>query len=86
MGWIFGYTVGVVVVLVVVGLLVLMIRGARRAADQAEAIVAALERARDNSAGLWQVQETIAATSRITAAAAAVRAQTEDRSRSGAST
>jgi len=35
-GWIIGSLIGLVVVLVVVGVLLLMIRGARRTADRAE--------------------------------------------------
>jgi type II secretory pathway pseudopilin PulG len=37
-GWILGYLIGLVVVLVVVGVLLLMITGARRTAGRAEAL------------------------------------------------
>lgn len=73
MGWVIGYTVGVVVVLLVVALLLLMIRGASKVADQAEAVVGALELARDRSAGLWDVGTTTATARRITHAATAAR-------------
>lgn len=72
-GWVIGYVIGIVIVLAVVVLLLLMIRGALRAATKAEAIVAALEETRDNTAPLWAVHEVNGAVERITAAAAAVR-------------
>ena len=49
-GWVIGYLVGGVLILAVVVLLLLMIRGAHRAAVKAEAILAALEESRDNTA------------------------------------
>lgn len=73
MGWVIGYSVGVVVVLLVVALLLLMIKGAKTAADQAEAVVAALESARDNSEGLWDVGAASDCVQRITRAGAAAR-------------
>lgn len=72
-GWIIGFIVGVVVVVVVVVVLLLMIRGARRTATKAEAILAALEEARDNSAALNKVAETNAQAERIVAGAANAR-------------
>lgn len=54
-GWIIGWAVGLAVVALVVLLLVLLIRGASRAANKAEAIVVAFNEARDNTAGLWDV-------------------------------
>lgn len=78
MAWIIGYAIGVVLVLLVVALLLLMIMGARKVADQAEAVVGALERARDNSAGLWDVGTTNTTAARITAAATAARLHLED--------
>ena len=72
-GWIIGYVVGVAIVLVVVALLLLMIRGANRAAIKAEAILAALEESRDNTAPLWAVDDVNTAVERITDGAAAVR-------------
>lgn len=77
MAWFIGYAVGLVVVLLVVALLVLMIRGAAKVADQADAVVNALELARDRSAGLWEVGTTTATTRRITAAATAARHHVE---------
>lgn len=72
-GWAIGFTVGAVVVVIVVVLLVLMIAGARRVAGKAEAILAALNQARDNTYGLWAVADTNAAASRIVAAATSAR-------------
>lgn len=72
-GWVIGLTVALVVVAVVVVLLVLMIIGASRAAQKAEAILAALQDARDNTEGLWLLAETNAAASRVVGAATAAR-------------
>lgn len=72
-GWILGYIIGAVVVVVVVAVLVLMIVGARRTATKAEAIVSALNEARDGTAALWQVQTTVLTAERIVDAAAAAR-------------
>lgn len=77
MGWIVGYVIGAIVVVVVVAVLLLMIRGARKAADQAEAIVAQLHLARDRSSGLWDVAGTVGGARRITTAAAAARQHLE---------
>ena len=68
-GWILGYVIGAVVVLVVVGVLLLMIAGARRAAEKAEAILAALHDVRDGTQGLWQVAATVSTAEQIVAAA-----------------
>ncbi len=72
-GWVLGYVIGAVVVVIVVVVLLLMIRGARRTAEKAEAIVAALNAARDGTAALWQVQTTVLTAERIVDAAAAAR-------------
>lgn len=72
-GWIIAYVVTLALVLVVVVLLLAMIRGASRAADKAESILAALEESRDNTAPLWAVAEVNDAAERITDGAAAVR-------------
>ena len=72
-GWVIGYVVAALLVLVVVVLLLLMIRGAHRAAVKAEAILAALDESRDNTAPLWAVNDVNGAIDRITAGAAAVR-------------
>ncbi len=72
-GWILGYLIGVVVVLVVVAVLLLMIVGARRTAAKAEAILAALEDARDGTAPLWELGATVSTADRIVAAAASAR-------------
>ena len=72
-GWILGLLIGAVVVLVVVAVLLLMIRGARQTAEKAEAILAALNDARDGTAGLWQLGTTVKTAERIAEAAADAR-------------
>lgn len=72
-GWILGYLIGLVVVLVVVVVLLLMIAGARRTAEKAEAILAGLHDARDGTAPLWELAATVSTAERIVAAAAAAR-------------
>ncbi len=72
-GWAIGFGVGGLVAVVVVVLLVAMILGARRVAGRAEAILAALFEARDNTRGLWHVTDTNSAAFRIVAAAARAR-------------
>jgi len=80
-GWVLGYVIGAVVVVIVVVVLLLMIRGARRTAEKAEAIVAALNAARDGTAALWQVQTTVLTAERIVDAAAAARESLTPRGR-----
>lgn len=72
-GWIIGYTVGAVVIALVVVLLLLMIRGAQRAGVKAEAVLAALVQARDNTEPLWAVSDVNGAVERVTAGAGVVR-------------
>ncbi len=72
-GWVLGWAIGLVVVAVVVILLVLMIIGASRAAAKAEAILAALQDARDHTEGLWQLDPTNEVADRIIASATAAR-------------
>lgn len=72
-GWLIGWVIGGVVVVIVVALLLLMIRGASRAGDKAQEIVAALEDAQRNTTGLWKVGETNATAARIVDGAAAAR-------------
>lgn len=72
-GWLIGWAIGGAVVVVVVALLLLMIRGASLAVDKAEEIVAALQDAHRNTAGLWKVNQTNVAAERIVGAAAAAR-------------
>ncbi len=76
-GWAIGFAVGGVVVVIVVVLLLLMIAGARKVAAKAEAVLAALHEARDNTAPLWDVSATNATASRIVAAATAARESLE---------
>jgi len=73
-GWILGYGIGAVVVAVVVAVLLVMISGAKRTAEKAEAVLAGLEDVRDGTAGLWQLADTVATAERIVAAAADARA------------
>lgn len=68
-GWVIGFGVGTAVVLLVVVLLLLMIVGVRAAAIKAEAILAALHAARDNTQGLWQLEKTNTEVARILRAA-----------------
>lgn len=72
-GWVIGWAIGLAAVALVVLLLVLMIRGASRAANKAEAIVAALNDSRDNTAGLWNVDTTNRTIEEITSSARAAR-------------
>ncbi len=72
-GWILGYAIGAVVVGVVVLVLVLLIAGAKRTAEKAEAVLAGLNDARDGTAALWQVGDTVATAERIVTAAASTR-------------
>ena len=72
-GWILGLLIGAVVVLVVVVVLLLLIRGARQTAEKAEAILVALNDARDGTAGLWQLGATVKTAERIAEAAADAR-------------
>lgn len=71
--WEIGWVVGAAVVVVVAALLLAMIRGAGRAGTQAEAIVAALDLAAQNTEGLWDVDVTNRTISRVIAAAASAR-------------
>lgn len=72
-GWVLGYLIGAVVVLVVVAVLLLMIIGATRTAEKAEAVLAGLHDVRDGTAGLWGLATTVATAERIVAAAADAR-------------
>lgn len=72
-GWVIGYVVAGTLIAVVVVLLLLMIRGAQRAAVKAEAILSALEQSRDNTEPLWAVDDVNDAVERIAAGATAVR-------------
>lgn len=72
-GWLIGWAIGGAVVVIVVVLLLLMIRGASRAGDKTEEILAALQDARDNTSGLWKVADTNQTAARIVGAAATAR-------------
>jgi hypothetical protein len=78
-GWVLGFAIGGVVALAVVVLLLLLIRGARRVLGKAEAILAALHAARDNTAGLWELPDTNATVGRIVTAATDARVALEQR-------
>lgn len=77
-GWIIGFSVGAAVVVIVVVLLTMMIVGMRAAAIKAEAILAALHAARDNTQGLWELERTNTAITRILAAATTARVALAD--------
>lgn len=72
-GWILGLSIALAVVGVVVVLLVMMIVLASRAAGKAEAILTALDDARVNTRGLWEVDQANQAATRIVGAATAAR-------------
>lgn len=72
-GWTIGFVVGAVVVVAVVVLLIAMILLARRINSKAEAIIAALHAARDNTQGLCDLAATNATADRIVDAATAAR-------------
>lgn len=78
-GWIVGWAIGGVVVALVVVLLLLMIQGASRALVKAGNILAALEAGRDNTDGLWKVDDTNKAIRRITRSATAAREHLESK-------
>lgn len=79
-GWLLGYIIGAAVVVVVVVLLLLMISGARRTAEKAELIMQSLHDARDGTAALWMLQDTVRTADRIVSAAAAAREELTARS------
>jgi Sec-independent protein translocase protein TatA len=85
-GWIIGFAIGGVVVVIVVVLLLLMIVGARKVAGTAEAILAALHEARDNTQPLWRVSATNATATRIVVAATTARQALEGQPLEGDST
>ena len=72
-GWIIGYVIGVVVVVIVVTLATILIRQARRIAFQASDILSALERGKENTAGLWEVDAINRSLRNIAGAAVAAR-------------
>ncbi len=78
-GWVIGWIIGGLVVALVVALLLMMINGAARAGVKAGNILAALEASRDNTDGLWKVDETNQAIRRITKAATAARVHLESK-------
>jgi len=79
-GWAIGFAIAAVVVVVVVVLLLLMIVGARKVALKAEAILAALYEARDNTQPLWRLPATNATAVRIVTGATAAREALEGKS------
>lgn len=78
-GWIVGWVTSGVVVALVVALLLLMIRGAARAGVKAGNILRALESSRDNTSGLWAVNDTNTTVRRITSAATVARLHLESK-------
>jgi hypothetical protein len=76
-GWMLGFAIGGAVVVVVVLLLLVLISLAGRIAGRAEAILAALHAARDNTAGLGELTKTKRAVARINAGATTARERVE---------
>jgi Sec-independent protein translocase protein TatA len=71
--WLVGFVVGGAVVLIVVVVLLLMILGARRIVTHASTILERLEEARDNTHGLWGVEQVNRNAERIVEGAAQAR-------------
>lgn len=71
--WTFGWVIGAVVVATAAVLLLVAIGLVRRITGQIEAVTAALDGARANTDGLWEVKRTNAAIQRITRGLAAAR-------------
>ncbi len=78
-GWAIGYIIGGAVVVVVVAVLLTMIALAKSIADRGQSILAALETAQENTAGLWSVRTTNTVAGRIVEAATAARESLEGR-------
>jgi hypothetical protein len=76
-GWVIGFAIGAIVVVIVVVLLLVLITLARRIAGRAEAILVALQAARDNTAGLGELTKTNRAVARINAGATTARETVE---------
>ena len=72
-GWIIGWSVGVVVILIAAVLLLAIIALGRRIVGQADAITTALDGARSNTDGLFDVKRTNLAIDRITRGLRVVR-------------
>ncbi len=73
MAWVIGYVVGALVVVVVAVLAITLILEARKIGRQAGDVIAALERARDNTAGLWEADAVNRSLENVRAAARAAR-------------
>jgi hypothetical protein len=71
--WYVGWGIGLVVVLIAAGLLLTIIVLAKRVTRQAESVTAALDGARANTDGLWDVRTTNSAIDRITRGLGAAR-------------
>jgi hypothetical protein len=79
--WIFGWVTAGVVVLIAAALLLAIIGLGRQIVRQAGEITGALDGARENTLGLWEVKKTNMTIDRITRGLAAARvALTSDRS------
>lgn len=71
--WTFGWVLAAVVVAIAAVLLLVAIALTRRITGQIEAVTAALDGARANTDGLWEVKRTNVAIQRITRGLAAAR-------------
>jgi hypothetical protein len=72
-GWVIGWIVGALVVVIAATLLLIIIALARRITGQAHEITRALDGARENTTGLFDVKRTNLAIDRITRGLRAVR-------------
>lgn len=78
-GWLIGFAIGAVVVVIVVVLLLTLITLAKRIGGRADAILAALHAARDNTTGLTSLTETNRIVERINTGATSARDVMEGR-------
>lgn len=71
--WIFGWVVGAVVVVIAAALLLAIIALGKRIVRQAGEITEALDATRENTTGMWDVEETNIALIQVTGGLAAAR-------------
>ncbi len=78
-GWIVGFSIAAVVVLIVVVLVAIILRLARVIALQAREVTFALDDARENTTAMWQVSKVTEGIKDINRTAAAAREVLEGR-------
>lgn len=71
--WLIGYIIGVAVVVIVVVLAVTLIAEARKIGHQAQEILDALTEGRDNTEGLWEVDQVNRSLEEVRSSAKAAR-------------